>query len=63
MRITLDGARCQGHGRCYTVAPDLFTYDDDGQAVLIVADELTDDQLKHAHLAAANCPEYAIEVT
>ena len=24
MRITLDRMRCTGHGRCYTVAPEVF---------------------------------------
>ncbi len=62
MRIHLDSDRCQGHGRCYSIAPDLFRYDDNGQAVLIVVDELTDEQVGPAQLAANNCPEYAIEV-
>jgi ferredoxin len=62
LKLILDGERCQGHGRCYTVAPQLFGYDDNGQAVLLVADDLTDEQLERAHLAANNCPEYAIEI-
>ena len=62
MKIHLDADRCQGHGRCYTIAPDLFTYDDNGQAVVVVTDELTDEQVPKAQLAANNCPEYAIEV-
>ena len=62
MKIHLDADRCQGHGRCYTIAPDLFTYDDNGQAVVLVTDELTDKQVPKAQLAANNCPEYAIEV-
>ena len=62
MKIHLDADRCQGHGRCYTIAPDLFTYDDNGQAVVLVTDELTDEQVPKAQLAANNCPEYAIEV-
>lgn len=63
MRIHLDSDRCQGHGRCYSVAPELFGYDDDGQAVLLVSDELAEAQLASAQLAADNCPEYAIEVS
>lgn len=62
MKIHLDSDRCQGHGRCYSIAPELFGYDDDGQAVLLATDELTEDQLAKAQLAANNCPEYAIEV-
>lgn len=62
MKIVLDSDRCQGHGRCYSLAPELFGYDDDGQAVLLVTEELTDEQVVRAQLAANNCPEYAIEV-
>ena len=35
MRITLSSDACQGHGRCYTLAPELFDCDDDGYAVLV----------------------------
>lgn len=62
MKIILDNDRCQGHGRCYSIAPELFTYDDNGQAVVVVTDDLADDQVAQAQLAANNCPEYAISV-
>jgi ferredoxin len=60
MRVTVDPDRCQGHNRCYALAPELFDVDDYGNAVVIgdgtVAPELADQ----ARLAVANCPEYAI---
>ena len=62
MRIHLDSERCKGHGRCYTLADDLFGYDDDGYATVLVEGDLTPDQVEKAQLAAANCPEYAITV-
>ena len=62
MRIVLDSERCQGHGRCYTIAPALFGYDDDGYAVLLVDGDVPAEQEEDARLAAANCPEYAITV-
>lgn len=62
MRIHLDSDKCQGHGRCYSLAPDLFDSDDLGNAVVIVTGELSDGQLASANLAAANCPEFAIEI-
>ena len=62
MRITLDSNKCQGHGRCYALASQLFEPDDEGYAVLrgdgVATPELEDQAL----LAADNCPEYAIEV-
>ncbi len=62
MKIKLDLDKCQGHGRCYSLSPDLFDSDDLGNAVLLVTGELSDDQVAQATLAANNCPEYAIEV-
>jgi ferredoxin len=62
MKIHLDTAKCQGHGRCYSLAPELFDCDDLGTAVVVVAGDLDDDQLKKATLAASNCPEFAIVI-
>lgn len=62
MRIAFDREKCQGHGRCYALAPDLFDADDEGYAVVLVSGDLTADQLEAAQLAADNCPEYAISV-
>jgi len=30
MKITVDAELCSGQGRCYVVAPDLFSPDDEG---------------------------------
>lgn len=65
MRVTLDAEKCQGHGRCYAMAPDLFDADEEGYAVLLVDapdGQLAPEQEQAAILAAENCPEYAIEV-
>ena len=63
MQIHLDAEKCQGHNRCYALAPELFDVDDYGQAVLLVDGEVPADLEEKARLAAANCPEYAISVT
>ncbi|MGN6696058.1 MAG: ferredoxin [Aquihabitans sp.] len=62
MRIAFDREKCQGHGRCYALAPDLFDADDEGYAVVLVSGDLTEAQLADAQLAADNCPEYAISI-
>ena len=62
MRITFDREKCQGHGRCYSLAADLFDADDEGYAVVLVHGDLTEEQVAAAQLAADNCPEYAISV-
>ena len=30
MKLTVDAHLCSGHGRCYTLVPELFTTDDEG---------------------------------
>jgi ferredoxin len=62
MRIVFDREKCQGHGRCYALAPDLFDADDEGYAVVLASGPLDDAQLAAAQLAADNCPEYAITI-
>jgi len=60
MKVRLDPDRCQGHGRCYTVAPALFSGDDEGYALALADGEIPADQARRAESAAANCPEHAI---
>ncbi|HYI62913.1 MAG TPA: ferredoxin [Acidimicrobiales bacterium] len=60
MRIQYDRAACQGHNRCYLLAPELFDVDDEGYAILLVEGEVPTDLEGKARLAADNCPEYAI---
>lgn len=62
MIIKLDSEACQGHGRCYSLAPDLFDSDDEGYAVLKVTGEVPESQVEAARLAADNCPEFAIHL-
>lgn len=63
MRVIVDGEKCQGHNRCYALAPGLFDVDDYGQAVAIGDGSVPPDQAAAARLAVANCPEFAISVT
>lgn len=62
MRIAYDRDRCQGHNRCYALAPELFDVDDEGYAVLLVPGEVPAELEDKARLCADNCPEFAIEV-
>jgi ferredoxin len=64
MKIHLDRAACQGHGRCYALSPRLFGCDDEGYAVLEAAGEgeIAPDDEHAARLAAESCPEYAITI-
>jgi ferredoxin len=61
-RVCVDSDRCEGHGRCYTLAPDVFDSDDVGHAVVLVED-VSGDLEAHAIDAEKNCPEAAITLT
>jgi ferredoxin len=65
MKITFDRPACQGHNRCYVLAPELFDVDQDGFAILRVdpSEDVPADLEEKARLAAENCPEFAIEVS
>lgn len=60
MKVLVDVDRCQGHNRCYALAPELFDVDDFGQAVVIGDGTVAPGLENKARLAVANCPEYAI---
>jgi len=62
-RLVVDFNRCTGHGRCYTVSPDLL--DEDEEGFVSVRHEplaLSDDRLAEAEDAAAACPERAVRI-
>jgi len=62
MRVHVDGDRCQGHNRCYAIAPDLFDVDDLGYAHEVGDGRVAPGGEEQARLAVANCPEHAIEL-
>jgi len=62
VKVTIDGVRCQGHGRCFTLAPNLFGFDELGNGFVIGDGILTDETRPLAQLAQANCPEHAISI-
>lgn len=62
MRVKIDAETCEGHGRCYALAAELFEPDDLGQGV-VVGDGVVPEGLEHkAELAMKNCPERAITI-
>lgn len=62
MKVRIDAARCEGHGRCYATAPALFEPDDIGNGH-VIGDGTVAPELEHqARLAVANCPEQAITI-
>ncbi len=61
MRVIIDKSACTGHGRCYSLAPEVFEADDFGNS-MVIHEELPDDLLPKARMAVQNCPERAISI-
>ena len=62
MKVRLIDEKCQGHGRCYALARELFESDDYGNSRLRGDGTVAPGQEADARLAADNCPEFAIEL-
>ncbi len=60
VRVVIDGELCQGQGRCFSMAPRLFGFDELGNGVVLGDGTLDAETLPLARLAQANCPEHAI---
>jgi ferredoxin len=60
MKIAIDYARCSGHGRCYTLAPELFTDDERGYGQVIGDGTVDAGTLEAARRVVVACPERAI---
>lgn len=62
MRITVDSDKCEGHNRCYSLAPALFEVDDYGYATAAGDGIVPEGMEDKAQLAVDNCPEFAITI-
>ena len=62
MKVRINSDLCQGHGRCYDLAPDLFGDDDEGYGKVLGDGTVSPDEEPDARKAVANCPEHAIEL-
>jgi ferredoxin len=63
LKIRVDPDRCQGHSRCKSLAPDLFTLDEYGYAHEVGDGSVPDGLEDQAWLAKSNCPELAIDIS
>jgi ferredoxin len=60
MKVHVDQEKCQGHGRCYALAPEVFDADDIGNGVELGDGTVPPELEDKARLAVENCPEQAI---
>ena len=62
MRICVDADKCEGHNRCYSLAPELFEVGDFGITSALNEGHVPAGLEYKADLAIANCPEFAITI-
>jgi ferredoxin len=55
---------CQGHGRCYTLAPQMLSSDDEGYVTIRGGDpiDVPDELIELAREVEGTCPESAISL-
>jgi ferredoxin len=61
MRIIVHRDRCQGHARCWAVAPEIFALDEEGYIMPGDLEVAVEDE-KNAWRGAKSCPERALEI-
>ncbi|MCY4468621.1 MAG: ferredoxin [Thiotrichales bacterium] len=62
MRIKVNPELCEGHNRCFALAPELFEVDDYGLSRALNDGVVPLGREERARLAVDNCPEFAISV-
>jgi ferredoxin len=62
VKVAIDAARCQGHGRCLALAPALFDIGESGYGEVVGDGQIPRVEADAARLAALNCPEGAISL-
>lgn len=61
MRVEVDRARCEGHGVCEELAPELYQLDDDGELVILL-DPVPAELARKAEAGARLCPVAALRI-
>jgi ferredoxin len=61
VKVSIDSSRCQGHGRCYSLAPAVFEADEEGYG-RVLDPEPPASLHEQVRLGASNCPESAVVV-
>lgn len=61
-RLHVDWTRCDGHGTCAELLPDVLTRDDWGFPVVRADAEISGDLRARADLAVEVCPMLALKV-
>ena len=63
LKVYVEAERCQGHNRCYSIAPELFEIDELGNSRAKGDGAVAPALEEKARLAVTNCPEHAVRLT
>ncbi|MDQ1492044.1 MAG: ferredoxin [Actinomycetota bacterium] len=64
MKVIVDPEGCTGHGRCSSVAPDVYLLDSNGYNLVTgVPIDVPEGREEAARLGARMCPERAVTIT
>jgi ferredoxin len=63
VKLIVDSTACQGHGRCFAVAPEVFQLDDDGHVAVRDDTEVREEAVAAARRGVSACPERALQLT
>jgi ferredoxin len=61
VKVRIDAEACTGHGRCYTLAPEIFGSDDFGYGS-VISEDVPAELHEQALIGLLNCPEQAVSI-
>jgi ferredoxin len=61
VKVRIDAEACTGHGRCYTLAREIFDADDFGYGS-VMSEDVSAEPHEQALIGLLNCPEQAISI-
>ncbi len=61
MKVRVDRQACEGHGRCYELAPEVYKEDERGHCS-IEREQVSPELEDQARVGAQSCPEKAITI-
>jgi len=63
IKISIDKEKCLGCGTCYATAPEIFAFDEDGKAKVLIIETEDPALIEKAKMSSYMCPNAAIIIT
>jgi ferredoxin len=62
VKVSVDNDLCTGHARCWSLAPEVFTIDENGYSDIGIGKHVPPDHEEKAQLGVRSCPERALSL-